>query len=218
MADWFLAWVDRHCLATAADASAAGAIIANRAIIEGEPWFATAAELADCTRRLVATNRTPKFGNEHVDAVGRELIALRSDARDIQRAAPPTACASCGGTGWASVPHPECVYERRLVCYPGSRAVYTSAVLCDCTAGQAATELEDRRYQQAEAKERVRRPHSGNLHDYHARFQVDGPALLREYARAQAVKARNQTEPGTTLGELFPNLARKLAGIGQPQE
>jgi hypothetical protein len=52
-----------------------------------------------------------------------------------------SSCPLCGGSGLVPVPVPQCVSRGQLVCYPGTRAVYTGAVLCDapgCRAGHAA--------------------------------------------------------------------------------
>lgn len=207
MADWFIEWARWHCDSTAADAGTATALVVNRSIFTAD-WLATEAELRECTRRLVSGNRTPKFANEHGDAVGIELRALRQE-----RAAAPvlaydpsdpttfTACPTCGdGRGWVVVPHPRCVVHGEL-----TMRVITVAVICeDCEPGRRALAAEMQ-------KERDRqRP---TLAAYTRRVSgADGVALLRGRERRLAALARGGAAPGAGFAEQFPRLAAKLAG------
>lgn len=78
--NWFADWVGVYCTATGADGRAADMLRANVAIVV-EHWKATPAELGEVTNRLISSCRVPKFANEHIDAIGKELVALRTERK-----------------------------------------------------------------------------------------------------------------------------------------
>jgi hypothetical protein len=212
--DWFDEWVILYCEATAAGGEVAAALLANRAVILDPPWSATQAELGEITARLVRECRVPKFPNEHTDAIGNELRAVRDERRHA--AIPPVGhapgdfapdCPACGGSGLAVVPLRACVLDGRVVLNPRTGRVDTGAVLCDrpgCLAGERVQadeglrKLDDRR---------PRRPRLSQCE--RAVGGRDLPAMLREYERAAAVAARK----GEPAGPLLPNIEAALAAL-----
>lgn len=221
--DWFLAWSRWYVEATGADANAAKAVLANREVIVGV-WGATDAELRDATLRLVAAGKVPSFANEHTNALFVQLLALRAEAnsaaaaqrREAVEAAP--ACPLCGGSGWVSVPHPRCVWDGRLVCYPGTNGVVTVAVLCDlpdCAAGFAARDAEDRRVRELEGKDEARlrrqprRPTYGRVVSHFRGLDV--AELLREYERDRAERSRRERPAEGELAAVMRRLRAKFA-------
>lgn len=204
--EWYPDWVRLHCVATAADASAAKALLSEpvRFVLLAHGG-ATAEELGEVTVRLVASG-VPKFANEHSDAVGRELNELRVErARGNVSHAPgddPPDCPACGGTGFAVVPVRKCVWQGRLVLHPDSRRVVTGAVLCDrpgCEAGRVARQKElalpaERRRATLDRAERA--------------AGCDLVALLRAWEREQARLAR-----GDGPGEFAADLRHALAAV-----
>lgn len=209
--DWFDGWVDLHCQATGANAAARDAILANRDNFV-DRWNSTAAELGEVTARLVGSLRTPKFPNEHCDAVGRELVALRAELADRARKAArgfddgPPACDACGGDGLVSVPHPRCVSNGRMIRDPETGAYLTGSVLCDrphCDAGRLARDRETSR-----RDDKPRRLTLGALQ--HRLGGCDLVAMLRDHEREQARLAREtHPRPGG-----FPSIAAALRGVG----
>lgn len=215
----FEAWVELHCEATAASAEAAVALLANRAIFLNS-WQASYAELSECTSRLIAKRRVPKFANEHSDAIGNELHHLRlertAEARPDHSKAFYVAprCDLCHGTGFVSVPHPECVCQPShsapsLRFYPGTKRVVTVAVLCDrpeCVPGRTAREKE------------IHRKHPRpTLSRYLARFGgLDVLSMLREHERGElaAVKRRPATTP-PAFAEVFARLKARVEQQGE---
>lgn len=191
--DEFDGWVALHCEATAASAEAAASLLTSRAVFVAD-WSATAAELGECTRRMLRNLRVPKWANEHAEAVGRELMALRRerDARpqvDFSAGAPePPRCPLCGGSGLVAVPHPLCVLRPHdgppaLGHYPGTRMVVTGAVLCDapdCEPGR------DARHREAKRD----RPRLALNRYLAALGHVDAVGMLRQFERDQAAACR----------------------------
>lgn len=212
----FLGWVDQHCAATAAPAEAAVALVANRAVIVTE-WASTRSELSDCTARLVAKRRVPKFANEHSDAIGNELHHLRQERGLAQRPDPGHTspaepyCDLCRDTGFVTVPHPLCVevprYDPpRLVPYrdrDGIRygAVVEVSVLCDrggCAAG--------RRTRDAEAKAARPRP---TFAAYMRPFGgLDLVGMLAHHNRECAAHCRRTAGPGRNA---FADVVARIA-------
>ena len=208
--DWFLSWVRFHVAATAADPAAAEALLANRPIITGETWHATESELRTCTARLVARCATPKFPNEHVDAVGLELIALRKH-REPMPALPPDApaCPLCEGMGQVTVVHPGCVWRGRVVRHRTLGTVMTCAVLCDqCPRGGRLIDLnrhDDRRWPRQLTWDRYLTRTGG----------IDGVELLRQHERERAFVGRgglSDAERRKLFAAEFPGAA-KAAGL-----
>ena len=225
---WYPEWVSRHCDATGADAAAARALLS-------EPVYevlvsngrATPGELGEVTVRLLARHGTPKFANEHADAVGLELVRLREDRR--RAALPPPAaapgdappdCPACGGSGLATVPLPACVRVERaggadvafIVPHPEYRRVLTGAVLCDrpgCAAGEVVVARERHR-----ADKKPRRPTLTQAE--RAAGGADLPALLREYERRQAARCRASGPPDSAWAALVDSLTRKGRASGNP--
>jgi len=183
--DWFLSWVRFHVTATAADPSAAEALVANRGIITGEAWAATDKELRACTARLVARCATPKFPNEHVDAIGLELVALRKHREPLPALSPDDPqCPLCEGIGQVTVIHPGCVWSGRVVRHRTLGTVMTCAVLCDqCPRGRRLIDLDradDRRW-----------PRQLTLGGYFSRIGgIDGVQLLKDHDRELAFVGR----------------------------
>jgi hypothetical protein len=205
--DWFAEWVLLHCEATAADAIAATALLANRKAFV-ETWHATPEELGTCTARLVEKCRVPQFANQHSDAVGNELHHLRLERDEAARLPRPdpvhthrfgtpvrsSACRLCADTGFVDVPHPLCVEcphndPPRIGFHPGTQRVYGGLVLCDwpdCRAG--------RRVRDAELSHERRRL---TLSEYLRPFGgVDVLALWRQYHAEKIAEAR-RTSPRT---------------------
>lgn len=81
-------WVSAHVTTTGADPVRLTELLwANRHIIT-EKWKADYPDLCICTDRLVEGRRVPEFPNEHTNAIGRELVALRAErARRAQTTA-----------------------------------------------------------------------------------------------------------------------------------
>jgi hypothetical protein len=213
--DWFSGWVKLHVQATGADAVTVRVLLANRLLILDPPWSATQAELGECTARLVRECRTPKFPNEHTDAVGKELARLREERRQALLGPPLAApgdfapdCPACGGSGLATIPVRACVWDGRLVLHPTLRRVLTGAVLCDrpgCAAGERAQAAEGLR----KLDDRLpRRPRLSQCE--RAVGGIDLPELLREEERRRAEEARRQGFGGP----LGANLAEVLAARG----
>ncbi len=210
--DEFYGWVELHCIATGATPDTARTISANRETFR--KWSATVGELGECTARLVAHMRTPKFANEHTDAVGLELKALRRERSETLAAADPRdpgpapepKCELCRDRGLVDVPMPECVVvpsdaPARLVPKAGYRTVLTIPVRCDHKACAAGAEL-FRKGDRHPALSKYRRPFRG----------VDPVQLLREHQRAELEKLRGGAV-SESLSDL-PNIARRLAANG----
>lgn len=216
----FFAWVEFHVLATGADDRVAETLAVNKPIVTGESWNTSLAELKLATQRLVLHHRTPKFTNEHLDAVGLELVAMRREAAADSRAARPQSgadCPECGGAGHAVVLHPYCVFDGHAANYRDPRTgesrpqVLTVAVLCDaagCGAGHHARNAEDRRVEGATEGQLRQRPRLMTLSRYSALIGGhDGVRLLREYERVLAERGRQVAGPGEGLAALSPRLA-----------
>src|SRR5688572_4516671 len=72
-------WVRAHVTTTGAEPQRLTELLhANRHII-CDKWRADFADLCICTDRLVEGRRVPEFPNEHTNAIGRELVALRAE-------------------------------------------------------------------------------------------------------------------------------------------
>lgn len=215
--DWYTSWVLEHAKATAAGPDAVDAMLAAEEVVRF--WSATADELQECTRRLIRTFRTPKFPNEHIDAVGRELVLLRQERTRAEFSTPAPSggyyqCPNDCTDGQLIVPHPRCVLQGRIVPYsitlPNgmvSRYGYVAriVVLCDmCPRGEAEIMAQARRSQLATGPDQdYRKKTLMSLATYTARIDhCDGLALLREYERPKG--------PPPDLGQ-YPNLARMLA-------
>jgi hypothetical protein len=213
--DWYTEWVRDHCTATGADASAARALLSE--FVRGvllDSGRTTPGELGEVTVRLLARRETPKFANEHSDAVGRELVRLREERR-IALLGPPVAaagdfapdCPACGGSGLAVIPVRACVWDGRLVLHPDLKRVVTGAVICDrpgCPAGERVWQAEGLRKLDERSP---RRPKLSQCE--RAVGGIDLPALVRDHERERAAAARVGMPPRPAT----PNLAAILAGV-----
>jgi len=206
--DWYAEWVRLHCQATGADAAAARALLSEivRAVLLN--GGTTSEELGEVTARLVTRHETPKFANEHADAVGLELVRLREERRVATLPGPAAApgnfapdCPACGGSGLVVVPHARCVWQGRLVVHPDQGKLVTGAALCDgpgCAAGEVA-----RTKERARVDNPPRRPTLSQVRRHHG---CDVLAMLRQHERDQAAAARRRTGPA---GD-FPAMAAIL--------
>lgn len=200
MEGWYVEWAELHCQATGADNAALRALLSEpvRAVLVTQ-GSATPEELGQVTVRLLARHDTPRFANEHSDAVGAELVRLREERRAALLPGPVAPagdfapdCDACGGSGLVSVPVRACVWQGRLVLHPDVRMVVTGAVLCDrpgCVAGAAARERERHR-----TDNKPRRP---TLAQVSRVLGCDPVALLRGYEREQAGRARRSGPRGS---------------------
>lgn len=225
----FIEWVEFHVRATAADDRTLDALLANEEVVCGDAWKTTLKELKLATQSLVAHNKTPTFANEHLKAIGLELIELRNDRRREQSQRPVEAnCSTCGGLGIVAVPHPRCVYNGRLVTYMRDEVDYgyvaTVGVICEaCPAGKAEWDREERRVSELSESEKRRRGRTPTLSAYHRIVHgADGVALLREhnaYLARQARGRQSEADRTAAFAAQFPGIARR-AGIGsqQPEE
>lgn len=220
--DWFISWVQLHCQATGAGPDAGEALIINRRIVE-DFWRASEAEMTECTNRLITKGRTPKFPNEHMDALGRELRDLRASVtaesdRDYSRqwddpdAAPK--CEQCSGTGRVVVPHPRCIHHGNLVTHPVNGIFYTVAVLCtDCEIGRDMIRREEDRVSRASDDDLRKRPKQLTFDRYTRLIHGhDGVAMLREHERSMAEQVRRVSGDGASeFRRLYPRLAERMA-------
>lgn len=208
----YFGWVRLHCLATAANAEASASLVSEVARRSINGIDATAGELGECTQRLLDGLRVPKFASEHVEAVLRELRSLRAeratatapDHSEEYYDAPR--CRLCGGDGLVAVPVARCVWQGRLVDFPGMRSVLTGAALCDersCAKGREVRDKEARR-------DRPRATYTA----YCRRFGgVDLAALLAEYERGLATAARKlPVFTGGWVGDVVEQ-AKSRAGL-----
>lgn len=185
----YFGWVRLHCEATGAnvDASASLSSAVVRQCFAG--LGATAGELGECTTRLIAGLRVPKFPSEHAESVLRELTFLRSER--ASDAAPDHSdayydsprCGLCGGDGLVAVPIPQCVRYGRLLPRPGSRAVEIGAVLCDAA--------ECARGREAQVKESAREKPRPSYGAYCRRFGgLDLVGMLAAHERERMTEVR----------------------------
>jgi len=198
---WYYAWVDFHRKATAANAEAVAALIAAVEIAV-EVWEATSDELHECTKRLVAARRTPKFANEHADSVGTELVTLRKERERAGFMVPvsiaPGSCPMQCDKGLLFAPLPHLV----RVGVSGKGLLRTCAVLCDqCAYGRAEIELQDRLEKQAAPvkEEAWKKKKLVTLTKYFERTGgIDGISMLRDYeANCIAVLNAARTDADT---------------------
>jgi hypothetical protein len=207
-------WVRLHAQATGASPEAKLALGSDivRDVILGAG--ATGAELGEVTARLIRRGETPRWANEHGDAVVLELRALRAEraVAPVMEHPPgdPTVfegCPTCGdGRGWVTVPHPLCVFQGRLCLHPDNGKVVTVAVICGtCEPGRRAAAAEQTR---GVAEQRP------TLARYGRRvYGADGIRLLADYDRQRAAQARGGAPAGAGFRQMFPTLARRLDGL-----
>lgn len=196
--DWYFQWVQFHRKATAAMPDAVAALLENEAIAI-EIWEACSEELHECTRRLVATHRTPKFANEHTDAVGMELVTLRKE-REREGFMVPVqqdrdGCPMRCDKGILHAPMPDLVRTGST----GRHLARTCVVLCDmCPAGRYEIELQDRLEKQAAPvkEEAWKKKKLRTLSNYLQRTNgIDGIHMLREYeSRCLRLLASQRTD------------------------
>jgi hypothetical protein len=215
----FNQWLSYHLLATGSQSKAdvADSLLANQDIIAGPTWGASLVELMECSRRLVATCRVPGFADEHLKAVGLELIALRKDASraasEFRRPIPNgPKCPTCDGDGWVTVPLVRCVWHGQLVTYRDRDGldhgyVPTGAVTCDdCDAGRRERDIEADRVNKMRAKfsGATGRP---TYTQYTALVNgADGVALLKEHERQRRAVNVGDEIPGSFFKEFCPRL------------
>lgn len=211
--DWYATWIVGHCTATGTTEPTLTAVVLmfqeNRELVMRDPWYATEEELGNCTRRIVASCLQLRFANEHLPAVGNELIALRAErqattAQARREVAAGSDCRLCSNSGWVSVPHPKCVWNGRLMLHPDNNRVCTVAVTCDdCPAGQSARDGEADRANRARDTKHPRRPTMG---EYTRRISGhDGAAMLAAHQREQSADGRKDG-----IGSDWPNLIGNL--------
>lgn len=228
--EWFSGWVELHCIATGADADGKGrtraAIMENRNIFLVD-WKSTSLELGECTARLVRNNKTPKFPNEHCDAIGRELNELRvqrdrghneAQAAALRDAANRRACSACDGTGLATIPHPKCLIRGErggwvLATARGNGRVMCCTVPCDrpeCVAGDA-VRAADKKYR--ETKERLKGKSVATLDDFERHYGVDLVAMWRAFERGRELQAKQEAAPDSDWTRLCTSLLTKARSI-----
>lgn len=205
-------WFAYHLDATGAAPSVATVFEKNHALF-AQKFRATGDELVDATQEILFSGKIPKFANEHLEAVIREVrraseeraVKARPDAADDEYTRPSN-CA-CGGTGLVAVPHPTCVWNGKIVSVNGR--VATAAVMCDaagCPAGRRVREDEASR----PAKEKNDRGSRPTATEFERRHGIKGAAKkLREYEREGAERARRKDGLGPDA-ELFARLMAKV--------
>ena len=222
MVEWFVEWLEHHRRLTACDDTAIDCLASGMGIIVNEPWYADRAEMWEATNRLVSGGRTPKFPNEHMDALYRELREIRAirqshadEAYRRQWDDPERRpqCDLCDGTTLVVVPHPRCVWEGVLVNHPVNGKYYTVAVLCDfCELGKAACSREDERVNRAKDEELKKRPRLMTVSRYTAEIHGhDGVFLQTRYERDMAERSRRELGVDRkAFVEMYPRLAAKM--------
>jgi hypothetical protein len=207
---WYFEWVDFHRKATAANAEAVAALISAREIAI-DIWQSTSDELHQCTKRLVATRRTPKFANEHADAIGTELVTLRAERERagfmvaVQPTGPSDCPMRCEG-GELIAPMVDAVKAGKVspVC----------VVLCDmCQRGKAEIIAQDRKKNQAgpTKEDAWKKKTLMTLSKYIERCNgVDGIAMLRQHEAECAAKIRaHRGEFASTIPALAAMVGHK---------
>lgn len=213
---WYFQWVDFHRKATAANTDAVAALIVNEDIAIGI-WEATSEELHECTKRLVSTRRTPKFANEHADAVGTELVSLRGERTRagfmVHRPEPHSAnaCPMRCERGVLFAPMPHVIREGKA----GRALLKTCAVLCDqCQFGLAEIAAQDQLEKLASPvkEEAWKKKKLCTLSRYFERTNgVDGIAILRQYEAERTAKMKaTSTETHESLPTIRAMLARSM--------
>lgn len=194
--DWFDGWIEHHCDATAAGADAMRMLMLARSAFV-EDWDASEIELRECTRRLIAGMRVPKFANEHSDAIGRELIAMRKerDRESVQRSVDRAeVCHQCDGLGWVEVPHPKCVFNGQLALHPDAKRIVTVSVMCECPEGIRQNRADELRAEHPDNKlsaTTLRAPRRMTLDVWRRLTRgADGIGLLSVYRRKQVDRNR----------------------------
>lgn len=218
--DDFLAWVEFHMKATAANEQTLDALLTNEEIICGDAWRTSLKELKLATQSLIAHNRAPTFANEHLKAVGTEILFLRETLRRDKPKPDAVACDLCGGHGLIPVPHPRCISAGRLVTYMRDEVDYgyvaTCFVICEaCPAGRAEWEVEERRVSEASEAEKRKRPRMMTLSRYSQVVNADGVQLLREHDAYTARQARGKVSEEQRVREFaaaYQGLAKR-AGL-----
>ncbi len=218
MADWFLGWIETHCRATGSGADVGDVLLANRRIITSEPWYADEGEMWDATNRLVSSGRTPKFANEHMDALYRELREIRavrqaeaerSYSRQWNDPEARPKCDLCDGTTLVVAPHPRCIWQGRIVNHPVNGVFYSVSVLCDlCDVGREACQREDDRVNRSKEHELRKRPRQLTLGRYTSTIHGhDGVFLMRQHEKDQAEHVRRTQGGGAAeFAKMYPRL------------
>jgi hypothetical protein len=222
----FAAWVKHHVTATGADDRTAAALIENREIIANE-WNTTLAELKLATHNLVASCRTPKFPNEHTDAIGLEIEAIRTPSMRREEPTAPRTCGVCQGSGMVVVLHPNCIYAGRVVNYQRFGVNYgyvaTFAVICDiCDFGKGLCRNEESRASSLSNAELQAQPRMMTLGKYYDLTKgLDGYMMLRDYEREQAIRAsagRTEEQRRRDFARMYPGLAKRAGITARPAQ
>lgn len=209
---WYFGWVAYHQKKTAANPEAVAALIECEDIAT-DIWEATSEELHECTRRLVATARTPRFANEHADAIGTELVVLRRErVRDGFMMPEPgqvtTDCPWSCNAGLLFGPLPWIVREYPNVC---RKWLQTCAILCDqCPRGLAEIAAQQRVAACAAPDEKWKSKTLRTMTEYLDRIGGrDAITILRDFEAKRAADARSIY--GAANARDFPTMAALLA-------
>lgn len=154
-------------------------------------------------QRIITAAETPRWPNEHLAAIKRELFAARDQRARAALVKTATAgasgprCSLCDWTTWVIVPHPSCVAGGRWL-----PPFHTCAVAClKCGPGQRAFE----------ALGKLKEPkHPLTLESYEWKFN---PAWREQMAaREEAVRLMRRAEDeADAFSPNFPRLAKAMA-------
>lgn len=210
-------WAEGHCEMTGAVDGARLALLANRKLIADEN-NATVDELVEVTERLIRSGNTPRFANDHSQAVIHELRTLRRERNshrswDSDQAGPR--CVTCNDTGLVTVPLYLCVErprfgEPRLVPHPLNGMFMTGCVICDlpgCDRGRLVADDEQRR---DEKKIKHRQRWSAYITSLGG---IDILRMMRNRERALAEEARATTKPDGEFLATIRSVYKKLAEL-----
>lgn len=199
--EWYPAWVEHHCRATAAQEGTAAALETAGPIF-ADQYGPSEVEFLECTRRLVAGRRVPKFANDHTDAVALELERLREAAATDRPTGAVEPCDWCADAGLVTVPHPKCVAGGLVVPHPETGRVYTAHVACRCDRGRAVRAESERRYDAArELRTSAARPIL-TLVEYETAVCGHWPDLMREM-RPPAPRSGDMAAARSRLADFF---------------
>lgn len=135
---WFVTWAEKHALTFAMNDDAF-----LQTLLSWEDLFAAAGysreDLASATTAL-ATSGVQLQRWDHLAAITKHVRERKAvERRDAPPDDPRGKCATCEGTGFVVVPHPEGVVEGEWVPQKvarGGATYYTVAVHCHCPLGR----------------------------------------------------------------------------------
>jgi len=159
-------------------------------------------DFAGAIQRIIAAPETPRWPNEHLAAIKRELFAARDQRAKAALARTPNGpdvlrCPLCQWTGWVLVPHPSCVANGQWL--PPFR---TCAVACTkCGPGQRA-------FDALGVGKEPRRPLT--LESYEWRVNPAWREQLAAREEAQRLMARAEDE-AAAFSPRFARLAQAMA-------